>query len=51
MAAMTRDERAPRGLQKTHVGEFQAMPLKCDEAEVKELAESKEEIEELVGDR
>jgi rubrerythrin len=37
------------GEEKTHVGEFQALLLRVDEEQVKELAEGKEEVEELTG--
>ena len=35
--------------EKTHVGEFQALLLKLDKEQAKELEEGKEEVEELVG--
>ena len=35
--------------EKTHVGEFQALLLKEDEEQVKELEEGKKEVEELTG--
>ncbi len=35
--------------EKTHVGEFQAMLLKLDEEQVKELEHGREEVEELTG--
>ena len=35
--------------EKTHVGEFQALLLKLDAEQVKELEEGKEEVEELTG--
>jgi rubrerythrin len=35
--------------EKTHVGEFQAMLLKLDKEQEKELAEGKKEVEELTG--
>ena len=35
--------------EKTHVGEFQTMLLRMDEEQVKELANGKEEVEELTG--
>jgi len=34
--------------EKTHVGEFQALLLKLDEEQVKELEEGKKEVEELM---
>lgn len=37
------------GEEKTHVGEFQALLLRFDEEQVKELEEGKEEVEELTG--
>lgn len=37
------------GEEKTHVGEFQALLLRFDEEQVKELEEGKEEVEELIG--
>ena len=33
--------------EKTHVGEFQALLLKKDKEQVKEMEEGKEEVEEL----
>jgi rubrerythrin len=57
MAAMTADSNIRKVLldiareEKTHVGEFQAMLMKYDGEQVKELAEGREEIEELVGGR
>ena len=35
--------------EKTHVGEFQALLLKIDEEQVKELEEGKKEVDELTG--
>lgn len=35
--------------EKTHVGEFQAMLLKLDKEQVKELEKGKEEVEELTS--
>ncbi len=35
--------------EKTHIGEFQAMLLKLDEEQVKEMEEGKKEVEELTG--
>jgi len=54
MAAMTKNEHIKEILldiakeEKTHVGEFQALLLKYDEEQVKELEEGKEEVEELL---
>ena len=36
--------------EKTHVGEFQALLLREDQQQVKELEEGKEEVEELTGE-
>ncbi|KPJ71757.1 rubrerythrin [Parcubacteria bacterium DG_74_3] len=53
MAAMTENEHIKKILldiakeEKTHVGEFQALLLKKDSEQVKELEEGKREIEEL----
>lgn len=53
MAAMTQNRHIKEILldiakeEKTHVGEFQAMLLKLDKEQVKELEEGKKEIEEL----
>jgi len=55
MAALTKNEHIREILldiakeEKTHVGEFQALLLKYDEEQVKELEEGKEEVEELIG--
>jgi rubrerythrin len=55
MASMTNDKNIKAVLldiareEKTHVGEFQAMLLRFDKEQEKELEEGKEEIEELVG--
>lgn len=55
MAALTKNEHIKEILldiakeEKTHVGEFQALLLKYDEEQVKELEEGKEEVEELIG--
>ncbi len=35
--------------EKTHVGEFQALLLRLDEEQAKELAHGQEEVEELIG--
>ena len=35
--------------EKTHVGEFQALLLKMDQEQVKELEEGKKEVDELTG--
>jgi len=54
MAAMTENENIKKILldiakeEKTHVGEFQAMLLKLDKEQEKELEEGKEEVEELL---
>lgn len=53
LAAMTTNAKIKRILldiakeEKTHVGEFQAMLLKLDKEQVKELAEGKQEVEEM----
>jgi len=53
MAAMTENKNIKRILldiakeEKTHVGEFQALLLKEDKEQVKELEEGKKEVEEL----
>lgn len=53
LAAMTQNENLKKILlniakeEKTHVGEFQALLLKADKEQEKELAEGKEEVEEL----
>ena len=55
MAAMTKNKNIKKILldiakeEKTHVGEFQALLLKLDKEQVKELEEGKKEIEELTG--
>jgi rubrerythrin len=55
MAAMTEDQHIKMILldiakeEKTHVGEFQALLLQKDRQQEKELAEGKEEVEELTG--
>ncbi len=54
MAALTKNEHIKEILldiakeEKTHVGEFQALLLKYDEEQVKELEDGKEEVEELI---
>ena len=53
MAAVAQDKNIKKLLldiakeEKTHVGEFQAMLLKLDAEQVKELEEGKKEVEEL----
>ena len=53
MAALTQNEHIRKALldiareEKTHVGEFQALLLKLDEEQAKELEEGRKEIEEL----
>lgn len=53
MAAVAKDENIKKILldiakeEKTHVGEFQALLLKADEEQAKELEEGREEVEEL----
>ena len=53
LAAMTGDENIKKTLldiakeEKTHVGEFQALLLKLDQEQVKELEEGKKEVDEL----
>ena len=55
LAAMTKNEDIKKVLldvakeEKTHVGEFQALLLKRDKEQVKELEEAKKEIDELTG--
>ncbi len=55
MAAMTEKENIRKILldiakeEKTHVGEFQALLLKEDREQVKELEEGKKEVDELTG--
>jgi len=55
MAALTKNEHIKEILldiakeEKTHVGEFQALLLKYDEEQVKELEDGKKEVEELIG--
>lgn len=55
MAAMTENENIKKilldiaGEEKAHVGEFQALLLKEDEEQVKELEEGKKEVDELTG--
>jgi len=56
MAALTKNEHIKEILldiakeEKTHVGEFQALLLKHDEEQVKELENGKEEVEELIDE-
>ena len=56
MAALTKNEHIKEILldiakeEKTHVGEFQALLLKYDEEQAKELKEGKEEVEELIDE-
>jgi rubrerythrin len=53
MAEMATDRKFKRVLldiakeEKTHMGEFQAMLLKFDKEQVKELEEGKKEVEEM----
>lgn len=53
MAAMTKDNGIRKVLlniakeEKTHIGEFQALLLKIDKEQVRELEKGKKEIEEL----
>jgi len=55
LAAMTENENIKKVLldvakeEKTHVGEFQALLLKEDQEQVKELEEGKKEVDELTG--
>jgi len=55
LAAMTDDENLKEILldiakeEKTHMGEFQALLLKKDKEQAKELEEGKKEVEELTG--
>ena len=55
MANLAQDENIKKILldlareEKAHVGEFQALLLKMDQEQVKELEEGKEEVEELIG--
>lgn len=54
LAAMAQDKNLKKILldvakeEKTHVGEFQALLLKFDKEQVKELEEGKEEVDELM---
>ena len=56
MAALTKNENINKvlldiaGEEKAHVGEFQALLLKEDEEQEKELEEGKKEVEELTGE-
>ena len=55
MAALTTDEDIRKVLldiareEKTHVGEFETMLLRCDAEQVEEYAHAREEIKELTG--
>lgn len=55
LAAMTENESIKKILidiakeEKTHVGEFQALLLKIDQEQERELEEGKKEVEELTG--
>lgn len=55
LAAATENEHLKKILldiakeEKTHVGEFQALLLKMDKEQLKELEEGKKEVEELTG--
>ena len=55
MVAMTKNKYIKKVLldiakeEKTHVGEFQALLLKIDKEQVKELKEGKKEVNELIG--
>jgi rubrerythrin len=55
MAAMTGNENIKKILldiakeEKTHMGEFQALLLREDREQIKELEEGKKEVEELTG--
>ncbi len=55
MAAMTENENIKKILldiakeEKTHMGEFQALLLKLDKEQEKELEEGKKEVDELTG--
>jgi len=55
MAAQTNDVNLKKilldvaGEEKTHVGEFQAMLLKIDKEQVKELDKGKKEVKEITG--
>lgn len=57
LAAMTDDKDLKRLLldvakeEKTHFGEFQALLLRLDSEQVKELEEGRKEVEELLGKR
>ena len=56
MAAMTENENIKKILldiakeEKTHVGEFQALLLKQDGEQIRELEEGKKEVDELIGE-
>ena len=55
MAALTENKRIKKILldiakeEKTHVGEFQALLLKLDKEQVKELEKGRKEVKELIG--
>jgi rubrerythrin len=55
LAAVTKDKHIKEVFldiareEKTHVGEFQAMLLKLDKEQVKELEEGKKEVDEITG--
>lgn len=55
MAAMSENEHVKKILmdvakeEKTHIGEFQALLLRFDEEQVRELEHGKREVEELTG--
>ena len=55
MAAMTKDKHIREVMldvakeEKTHVGEFQAMLLRKDEEQKKELLEGEKEVKEMLG--
>ncbi len=55
MAAATKDKHIKAVLmdvakeEKTHVGEFQAMLLRLDKQQVKELEKGKKEVDEIIG--
>jgi len=55
LAAMTQNKQMKRVLldiakeEKTHMGEFQALLLKIDKEQIKELKEGEKEVKELAG--
>lgn len=55
LAAITQDEKLKKVFldiakeEKTHVGEFQALLLRLDTEQAKELDEGRKEVEELIG--